>query len=175
MKQTFHGSSTEEAQAAIEPFQERFIKMCGLPFCFDHRSSMYQACSFLNKLAPSYEDAAYYMAYYSVMTRAEQITMAKELIFLRPPTSHRKPYLLRIGTNGMPFSVCCVIFMNILCLNDPAWSSLINNPLPWPNYHGNIGNNHHLKGYPLEDCQEDLMEYLKEIEQQGVPCNTVHS
>jgi hypothetical protein len=48
-----------------------------------------------------------------------------------------------------------------------AWSSLVNNPLPAPNYHGNIGNNHRLKGSQLADCQEDLIDYLKEIEQQG--------
>jgi hypothetical protein len=63
MKQTFHGSSTEVEKAAIEPFQEWFIKMCGLPFCFDRHSSMYNACSCLNKLVPSYEDAVYYMVY----------------------------------------------------------------------------------------------------------------
>jgi hypothetical protein len=81
-KQIFHRSSTEEGQADIEPFQEWWIEMCGTPLCFDRHSSMYKACSCLDKLAPPYEDVAYYMAYYYVMTRAEQTTIATEPLFL---------------------------------------------------------------------------------------------
>jgi hypothetical protein len=91
------------------------------------------------------------MAYYAVMTRAEQTKMAKELIFLQATKSQCRPYQLCIGTHGDPFAVYQVSFMIILGLKDSAWSSLINSPLRGPNYHGNIGNNNRLKGYPLAD------------------------
>jgi hypothetical protein len=71
MKQKFHGSPMEEAQAAIETFQEWFTKICGIPFFFNPGISCYKACSCLTKLPPPYEDAAHYMAYYYVMNRAE--------------------------------------------------------------------------------------------------------
>jgi hypothetical protein len=59
------------------------------------------------------------------------------------------------------------IIMNILGHKDSSRSSILKNPLPGPNYYCTIGNTNRIKESPLAYYQDDFMEYLKDIQQQG--------
>jgi hypothetical protein len=138
---TFMSKNREQYHKEMTDFLKTFLE---LP-CYNAKDKKLIGCACLRSIK-DIDQAAAFLADFSLMTKGEQYYVLKEWIISREAVRGEGSYSLRIGAdprNNNQLVMCNHSFLNVMYIGKTHWNTLLKTKLKLrPNRHGNDGNDH---------------------------------